>query len=329
MAVRCGGPNSGHTVTFGDGQQIVLRQIPAGIVNPNTKLFLAAGCLINLEVLFEEMKIFNLFPERLKIDKHAVIIDEEDIKKEKDSNLRNRIGSTCSGVGIAVAKRLLRKANVKLAKDIPELEAYITDVSKEIQSYNREDKDIVIEGTQGFGLSLYHSPYYPCTTSRDTTAAGFLSEVGISPLEISDIIMVIRTFPIRVEGNSGPLPKEISWKTIQGESGYPHMIEEYTSVTKRTRRVARFDLNIVKKAFEVNKPTHIALMGIDYLDYENKGKIQYSELTKKTRDFISWVEEGVGSNISFIGTGPKDNEVIDMVKVRKNDRERERKIIGH
>ena len=47
--VRCGGPNSGHTVTIND-KQTILRQVPAGVVNPYTKLFLAAGCLIDPDV---------------------------------------------------------------------------------------------------------------------------------------------------------------------------------------------------------------------------------------------------------------------------------------
>ena len=32
---------------------------------------------------------------------------------------------------------------------------------------------VIVEGTQGFALSLLHGPSYPFVTSRDTTAAGF------------------------------------------------------------------------------------------------------------------------------------------------------------
>ena len=78
---------------------------------------------------------------------------------------------------------------------------------------------IIIEGTQGFGLSLLHSKYYPFVTSRDTTAAAFVSEAGLSPLDVDDIVLVLRAFPIRVGGNSGPLPNEIDWDTVTSESG--------------------------------------------------------------------------------------------------------------
>jgi len=42
--VRVGGPNSGHII-FVDNKPVVLRQVPAGVVNPDTKLFIAAGCV--------------------------------------------------------------------------------------------------------------------------------------------------------------------------------------------------------------------------------------------------------------------------------------------
>jgi len=308
IAVRCGGPNSGHTITI-DSKQLVLRQIPAGVVNPHTKLFLAAGCLINLDVLFQEVDLFDLSSDRLKVDRNAVIIGKNYAQEEEE--LYHRIGSTCTGTGIAVAKRALRAKDLRLAKDATELEAYLTDVSREIITSHRNGERVVVEGTQGFGLSVYHSPYYPYTTSRDTTASGFLSEVGISPLAVSDIIMVIRTFPIRVGGNSGPLPNEIDWETIQHESGYPYKIQEFTTVTKRLRRVARFDLELVKRATITNMPTHIALMGVDYLDYKNKGAKHHNELTQKTKEFVSWLEWELEVKINFIGTGPSDYELID------------------
>ena len=312
--VRCGGPNSGHTVTIND-KQTILRQVPAGVVNPYTELFLAAGCLIDPDILFREIALFKLTPDRLRIDRNAVIVHKEYAQDEREDELDRRIGSTCSGTGWAVAKRVLRGKDVAQAKDLIDLKPYVTDVSEEIASLYSNRKNIIIEGTQGFGLSVYHSPYYPYATSRDTTASGFLSEVGVSPLAVSGIIMVIRTFPIRVGGNSGPLINEIDWETIQLESGYPYKIEEFTSVTKKLRRVSRFDIDLVKRAGAVNMPTHIALMGVDYLDYRNKKARFYDELTSKTKEFISWLEWELEAKITFIGTGPTDNELIDRGKI--------------
>src|SRR6266705_1041312 len=98
-----------------------------------------------------------------------------------------------------------------------------------------------MEGTQVVGLSLYHSDHYPRATSRDTTASSFLSEVGVSPRMVTEIVVVFRTFPVRVAGEqAGPLKDEITWEQLQKESGYPYGISEWTSVTRKMRRVGRF-----------------------------------------------------------------------------------------
>ena len=320
-AVRCGGPNSGHTITL-NNKQVVLRQIPAGIVNSNTKLFLGAGCILDLDVLSREISHFGLHPDRLKIDHNALILKNDYAQKEKENHFDTRIGSTCTGTGIAVAERVMRRGNVSLATDIPLLEPYLTDVSKDVQLLHLNGKRIIVEGTQGFGLSLYHSPYYPYVTSRDTTASSFLSEIGVSPLIVSEIVMVLRTFPIRVGGNSGPLPNEITWKAIQLESGYQEEILELTTVTNRVRRVGRFDIEIAKKAAIANMPTQIVLMGADYLDCRNRNAKHFEQLTEKTREFISWLERELNIEIGLIGTGPTDFELIDKWESIENEQKR-------
>jgi adenylosuccinate synthase len=106
-----------------------------------------------------------------------------------------------------------------VAGEYPWLRKLLTDVSTEINDGLDQRRNVLIEGTQGFGLSLYHSDHYPKTTSRDTSAAGFLSEVGVSPRLVTDIVVVFRTFPIRVAGaQAGPLGDEITWEQIRAES---------------------------------------------------------------------------------------------------------------
>lgn len=310
VTVRCGGPNSGHTVTV-DDEKYPLQQIPAGVINPGTKLFLASGCLINVDILFDEIEFFDVSEDRLLIDRNAVIVRDEYIEQEKERRLRERVSSTCSGTGVAVAQRALRDEDVQLAQDVPRLEPYVGDVAKETQKAHQQGQDVAIEGTQGFGLSVYHSPHYPYATSRDTTAAGFLSEVGISPLDVSDIIMVLRTFPIRVPGNSGPLPNETDWETVCEESGYPHIIKETTSVTNRVRRIGRFDMDIVQQAADANSPSEIALMGTDFLNYKNKHVTKFAELTDEAKEFVEYLETTLDQSVTIVGTGPLDDELFD------------------
>lgn len=310
--VRCGGPNSGHTIYY-QGKRLGLRLLPAGVVSTKTRLLLAPGALVSPDVLLKEIEYCGIESFRVGIDRNTMIIKDSYADEEKSLRLRQRIGSTSSGTGVGVAKRALRDTDVELAQANDRMRRFVTDVTAEINQTIDEGKTVVIEGTQGFGLSLYHSPFYPYTTSRDTTASGFLSEVGVSPFLVDKVIMAIRTFPIRVEGESGPLKNEISWEKLQSLSGYPYEIKEFTTVTNLTRRVAEFDLDIVKRATQVNRPSEIALHGADYIGYVNKGVTKYEELSRNVIDFIERLEFELDTPVRYIGTGMHDEEIVDRL----------------
>jgi len=269
-----------------------------------------------LKLLLTEIELTGIDSHRVGIDRNAAIITDEDGKRESQLGLRDRIGSTLSGTGIGVAKRALRDGTIKLASDIPEASPFITDVSTEVNCGIDKGQLCIVEGTQGFGLSLYHTLCYPYATSRDTTASAFLSEVGLSPMKVDSIIMAVRTFPIRVEGKSGLLKDEITWDELQQRSGYRHSIGEYSTVTNRLRRIASFDMEIVRRATMVNRPTELALHGVDYLDYGNKGLTEFNGLCNKAKLFIEWLERELSVPVDFIGTGPTNEELID----RRNER---------
>jgi adenylosuccinate synthase len=268
---------------------------------------------VNPEILLSEMKATGIDSKRLGIDRNAGIASFEEAEEEAKLLLRDRLGSTLSGTGVAVANRALRKPTFRLAKDIPELRPFITDVSVEVNHILDKQGRVLIEGTQGFGLSVYHAPDYPYATSRDTTASGFLSELGISPRLVTDIIMCVRSFPIRVGGNSGPLPNEIAWGDLRRLGGYPVDVREYTTTTKRLRRVAVYSDEIVKAAIRVNRPTQLALHGADYICYGDRGRTRYSELSASSRSFIERIE-AAGVPITLIGTGPTNEEIIDRTR---------------
>ena len=206
---------------------------------------------------------------------------------------------------------MLRKPDFKLAKDVPELQEFLTDVSAEVNEAVDKNGKVLVEGTQGFGLSVYHSPHYPYATSRDTTASGFLSEVGVSPRLVTDIIMAIRTYPIRVAGKSGPLKNEITWEEVRKRSGYPTDIREFTTTTKKLRRIGLFDIELVKQAAMINRPTQIALHGADYLSHQNKLVTTYDGLDPLACFFIKNLEDALRIPVSIIGTGSANEELID------------------
>lgn len=297
--VKVGGTNSGHTVLNKHGEPVVFRVLPSAAINGNINLILPAGSYIDEDILLEEMNRFNVPEERVKIHPNAGVITTPNKFEETNTRMNERIGSTCSGTGKCVVDRIQRDGNFLPAKYSHKLKPFICDTTEFLREEMNARHHVVIEGTQGFGLSPLHSPYYPFVTSRDTTASGFLSEVGLSPFDVKNVVMVLRTYPIRVGGNSGPLPDEINWKMVSDKAHRD--IIEYTSVTKTVRRVGMFDADIVKQAIAVNRPLTIVLNFLDYIydeivDDDGIGPERYKA--------IHYIESAIGAKIHYVGLGP-------------------------
>ena len=292
--IRCGGTNSGHTVIDENGKLYSFRQLPTAAILPNVKLILCPGSYIDLDILHEEVSRLQLSNDRLLIDEKSVIITSDHKKMEEQTGLISSIASTGSGTGAAVVSRIMRKKTI-FAKDIPSLRPFITNTSEILNDGLKKNSRIILEGTQGFGLSILHSEFYPNVTSRDTTAAAFIAEAGLSPFDIDDIALVIRSYPIRVGGDSGPLPHEISWDEVTSIGCHARHIQEFTTVTKKLRRVARFDPKIVKMAINANKPTKIFLNHIDYVhkNIENDENL--------LSNYLSCIEKLIGRRIDYLG----------------------------
>ena len=300
--VRIGGTNSGHTVVDDHSKVHVFRVLPTAAIDNSRKCVLPAGSYVDVELLHEEIMRSQISPENVLIDPKAVIVTQKHIHSEITGSLTSSIGSTASGTGAAVSMRVNRAPDLLFAKDVPSLSGFICDTTEFLRDELNNGQEIVIEGTQGFGLSNIHTPYYPYATSRDTTAAGFLSETGLSPLDVTNIVMVIRAFPIRVGGNSGPLPREISWDDVTLRANSSSPIREYTSVTKRLRRVADFDPQIVKRAIAVNKPSIIVLNHLDYIGEQEKNSIGPNR-----QNFLKKIEADIGQKIDYVGL---DNRIV-------------------
>src|SRR6185437_9765575 len=207
LLVRVGGPNAGHKV-WEKPNPYSFHQLPSGTRRCEAKLLIGAGAVINVETILREIAECQVDQERLSIDPQAMVISAKD--KRDEQKLVERIGSTGQGVGAATARRIMGRGSnpkVQLAEDVPQLKPFTTKSTREVMeaAYQRRCR-ILLEGTQGTGLSLYHG-HYPHVTSRDTTVAGCLAEAGISPNRVQRVVMVCRTYPIRVQnatkGTSG------------------------------------------------------------------------------------------------------------------------------
>jgi adenylosuccinate synthase len=300
FCVRTGSVNAAHTVWY-EGKKYALHMVPAAFINPKTRLLIAAGANVDVKTFFEEVELTHV-KSRIGIDENASIIEQKHSDQDKASAVNKGIGTTGRGVGPAIEERVRRTA--KLAKDILELKPYLTDQVAEVNDGLDEGKSVLLEGTQGFMLSLFLGGGYPYVTGRDTGASAIASEAGVGPTRVDDVLIVYKSFITRV--GAGPLPGEITKEEAQKRGWF-----ETAAGTGRDRRSAPFDFELAKKTARINGATQSAVTKLDCLFSGCSGARKFSDLPKDAKNFIKEVEDKTGVPVVLIGTGPEALDIID------------------
>ncbi|MBN2518323.1 MAG: adenylosuccinate synthetase [Candidatus Altiarchaeota archaeon] len=298
------GPNAGHSVVV-DGKKYGIRMIPSGFVQKNARVLIGAGVLVNPDVLMDEIKLLEGYnmENRLGVDIRCGIITKEHIEADKKSEyLTKTIKTTQTGCGPANVERAKRV--IGLAKDEPKLKEYLTDVSEEVNNALDDGENVLLEGTQGFGLSLFYGSY-PYVTSKDTSASAVAMDVGVGPTRVDDVIVVFKAYTSRVGG--GPFPTQISQEEAERLG-----IVEYGTVTGRRRGIGTFDFELGKKAVRINSATQVAVNCIDKMFPDAKGAKSWGDLPKAAKEHIEKIEKVVGAPVTLIGVGPEVREMIDL-----------------
>lgn len=318
-AVRVAGPNAGHSALDKDNVKWALRHIPVvAVTNPTCQLVIGAGSEIDEEVLESEIeRLENAgipVKDRLWIDGEATVIESTD--KSEEEELVAGIGSTGKGIGSARARRAMRSAPLWRHghDEIDGRPARWPDTAEILNKFLQEGGDVLIEGTQGYGLGL-HAGHYPKCTSSDCRAIDFLAMAGVSPwspwVSQLEVWVVLRTYPIRVAGPSGEMHEEVSWDEL-GRITNGYIRPEKTTVTQKVRRVGKWDKDLAATAVRANggQAAHIALTFFDYWFPELAGVTDWRDLEQHHRDQIAGIEDQVGARVGLVGTGP--GSVIDL-----------------
>ncbi len=336
--VRVGAANAGHTIYVtdmdrldgrgqGDPEKHVMQQIPcAAYANPDAEVCVGPGALISPKIFGQELRFLadwrrerGLDPKLVRVDYRAHVIHEEQIEEEGRSGLGDRIGSTSTrareGIGVAQADRVMRERRCRIAGSelggsaFPEWDLIC--IGNVPEFIHRSGWDTLLEGTQGTGLSIT-TGLFPYLTSRNTTAAGLCADAGVAPTSLDRVILVARTFPIRVAGNSGPFAspsRELDWSEVGIDPE-----NERTTVTKLLRRVATFSMPQLKEACYLNGATEIALMFADYLDPALAGASNEDDYNlddyPAVAELVRAIERDCDVPVTMVGTGR--NTILDV-----------------
>ena len=137
-------------------------------------------------------------------------------------------------------------------------------------------KSVLLEGTQGFMLSLFLGGGYPYVTGRDTGASAIASEAGVGPTRVDDVIIVYKSFITRV--GAGPLPGEITKEDAIKRGWF-----EVAAGTGRDRRSAPFDFELAKKTAKINGATMAAMTKLDVIYPSCKGVKEIRGFAKRSQ----------------------------------------------
>jgi len=300
VCARAGvGPNAGHTVVR-EGRTYKLRMVPCAFVNPKTRLLIGPGVVVNPNLVLKEVGELEV-EDRFGLDPQCAVIDPRHVELDRSGHLKSKIQTTGTGTGPCNAERAMRTA--KMAREVPELKRFLADVPSELNRALDEGEAVIIEGTQGTYISLYHGTY-PYVTSKDVCASAACSDVGVGPTRVDEVVLVFKAYVTRV--GAGGLPGELDLEEAR-RRGW----DEYGTVTGRQRRAAPFNFELAKRAAMINGATQIALTKLDILYPECKGLTKFEKISAGAMEFIKVIEDELHLPVTLIGTGPGQEEIID------------------
>ena len=298
LACSTTSPNAGHTFYL-DYEKHVTHLIPvSAIIHDRCGIFFSSESVIDVDLLFEEMERFNIDDSRIMIHPRAAVITNKNKQDEAQVGGIEKIASTQRGVGSARADKILRTGLVAEKESRLSDMVGIYPLREHLQTL--DGFSVIVETGQGRGLDINHGYAYPYCTSRSVNPSTILGELDLHPKYMGNIMLTFRTFPIRVGnptrdgkevGYSGPFfpdTKEIEFEDLG-------ISPEFTTCTKRKRRIGTFSMLQYEEACRAIEPTHI------FLNFVNYFKKHPDQMPKFKKEFMP----------THVGFGPYPNFITE------------------
>jgi len=298
-----GGCNAGHTI-YHEGKKFVTHHIPCGVFF-GIKSIIGPGCVVHPDTFFEEIE--NLEKSGIPA-KDLVLVSSNthiitDFHRMEDSK-DEEIGTTKRGNGPAYRDKYARRG-VRAFQD-PRFANYLIDIYDELYlNDDPEEKKILFEGAQGFGLDIDWGDYPYVTSSHCTVGSAILN--GVPPQCIRDIWGVAKIYETYVGSKDFEGNDEIFSKIRE-------IGEEYGSTTGRPRQINWLDFDLLKMAIRINGVTNLVVNKMDVLEevdswclYDGPTLYQFNSRS----DIEFWLQSKllleVDENIEIYFSGDKES----------------------
>jgi len=338
-------PNASHRVVDGE-KDIVFKNLPSGsLYHEKLKaVYIVSGAIIDLDSLEKEVALIGLPKEKLFIHPRAGVVQQIDIDYEKGLCDLNGVytetrgagtlktGTTASGSGAVLARKVLRHPLTKVVEDYRErIEKIATIAPVEVLILGRlmKGESGLYEIGQGFPLSNNHHLFAPHTTSRNVTISAALNDAMLPPAVAGRVVLNTRTHPIRinskkfigkdgkhltwedvkagiehevVESFSGhwyPDQTEITWEQVEADAGItiPEVVKN-TTLTKLPRRIATFSKQGLNEALMYNATHHQPVISVNFANFID-GELYNTRDPQKIQNsekFLEWLHTNVLSS---------------------------------
>ncbi|HEV8673201.1 MAG TPA: adenylosuccinate synthase [Methylomirabilota bacterium] len=226
------------------------------------------------------------------------------------------------------------------------LAPHVVDTTLLLHRWLAAGASVAFEGAQGTMLDMDHGTY-PYITSSSATAGGAAAGTGVPPTRIDGVLGVTKAYATRV--GEGPFPTEVTGdlgelirargKEYGSVTGRPRRCGWFDAlVLRHAVRVNGLETVAVTK-LDVLDQCHRVRVGVAYryrgsrLDelpleeralakiepiYEERsgwmapteGLRAWEDLPGRARDYLAWLQDLIGCEISLISTGPARDETI-------------------
>lgn len=305
--------NASHTVVR-DGKEFIFKVLPSGSIHHEKikKVFIVDGASFELDALLKEIEMTGIPREKIVISPRAGIIQQMDkdyeagicdlngvpLKKSHDGTIKT--GTTASGSGSVLAKKVLRNKTLVTAKNVEEISDMVSpDISTTILEMLSDGLTGFFEIGQGFPLSNNHQLFAPFTTSRNVTVSSALNDAFLPPHVCGNVIINFRTFPIKIHSNKYKASEDVVFDYTKAEA------------LKASGKHTLFN-----KPVDGGKGVIINIKKGDFLSWFEKDHVQHEIIESPSGDFypdqkeISWEE----LNKSL---GNKNNEIFETTTLTK------------
>ncbi|HBQ50362.1 TPA: adenylosuccinate synthase [Candidatus Daviesbacteria bacterium] len=295
-----GGNNAGHTIVV-NNKKYPLHLIPSGILHPKTKCVIANGVVVDLEVLAEEIKMFDVKGRLFISDRCHLILPYHKALDQAYENARGsqKLGTTVRGIGPAYSDKV--SYNGIRIYELKNWDLFVEKFSFQVKIKNKILKTFEVpeinikkelEKIAGFRKIVlpYITDTYALLQKAISEnkkilmegAQAVMLDIDFSPYPFST---ASNTIPGAVNTGAGIPPQKIekvlgvvkAYTSRVGEGPLPTELtdklgneirekgKEYGTTTGRPRRIGWLDLEATKFACQVSGVTEIVITKIDVL----------------------------------------------------------------